>query len=185
MIAAANATDRESSLFWTRNCYYDGQYLYHTARSIEGLLSILCERTVRTGEFSTWTISGLSSFAIRFWKDALYERGVRPVWWWSKEAPPGFVAYSDQYTFHDECGWVQGSGDQRSGIRRATRFELEDVDSVVVFNRYHWEGHETVYEQPPLSVQIRKALREAGLDIRVDSMHSNGVTPIYVPRGWH
>jgi hypothetical protein len=153
----------------SRECWSNNTFLYHTTTP-ERVVKILLDKDVRNGEFSTHNITGLGWVAIRFWKKNLFEKGVRPVWWWSEDAPHGFIPYGDQYTQVEECGWVQ-EGRGRGRIFGHTIFDYDDIHDVVVWNRLSSIG----------SRSVRNQLRANDIPVKVVSgRKASG--KLYVPR---
>jgi len=113
----------------TRDCCPKNKYLYHTTNSYNKLASILKERKVKTGEFSTHPISGIGDLVIAFKKQKLFEKGVRPVWWWTEKVPENFVSPRDQFSQPEECAWVSKPVDL---FPPPQNFDLEDVEAIII-----------------------------------------------------
>ncbi len=141
----------------TKDCCPRNKYLYHTTTSVNKLASILESKNVRTGEFSTWPIS-VGDLSIVFKKANLFEKGVRPVWWWSEEAPEGFVSYDAQYSQPEECAWVTGKSAKHFNLD-PLNFEKEDIEAIMIL------GSPEI--RPQQARQVRKMLKDMDLDIPV------------------
>lgn len=165
MIADASSASTGFMLTQTSQCFPDNAYLYHTT-SPERAVQILQQRRVATGEFSTYPISGLAEVWIRFWKYPLWDKGIRPVWWWSADVPEGFADSRFQFTQPEECAWVMTTEKRE----RSFTFERSDVVDVVV-GRLEGRGFPR---------RVRNAFRAAEIDVEVNSLFS--AEPLYVKR---